>query len=59
MNMFDDNVVICAYCRDEASEAVQKLGCCGEQQFISGREINAGLKAFADAMAEYKAKQLT
>ena len=40
MNDFEDDVMYCVYCYDEASDDVQKFGCCGEIHFASGKELN-------------------
>ena len=37
---FEDDVTYCVYCFDEASDYVQKFGCCGEIHFATGKELN-------------------
>ena len=37
---FDDELTYCVYCYDEASDAVQLRGCCGENHFMTGKELN-------------------
>ena len=36
---FEDDVTYCVYCFDEASDHVQKFGCCGEIHFATGKEL--------------------
>jgi hypothetical protein len=35
----DDDQVYCVYCFDEASDDVQIHGCCGENHFLTGKQI--------------------
>jgi len=35
----DDYATYCVYCYDEASDHEQKFGCCGENHFLTGKEI--------------------
>ena len=37
---FDDELTYCVYCYDEASDSVQLRGCCGENHFMTGKELN-------------------
>ena len=36
---FDDYATYCVYCYEEASDHEQKFGCCGENHFMTGKEI--------------------
>jgi hypothetical protein len=40
----DDYATYCVYCYDEASDHEQKFGCCGENHFLTGKEIKENEK---------------
>ena len=36
---FDDYATYCVYCYEEASDHEQRFGCCGENHFLTGKQI--------------------
>lgn len=44
---FDDYATYCVYCYEEASDHEQKFGCCGENHFMTGKELKEHEKELA------------